>query len=93
MLCDRTDYKMCNFGKSPEFEGAMRVDIRRRFLVLFCYTLEIGFGGCNSGSKNGEHMTPVDYRLIGESSVKAIYELFFETQSYVQLMKDTMRKK
>jgi predicted deacylase len=26
-LCDRFDYKMCNFGKSPEFEGTMRVDI------------------------------------------------------------------
>lgn len=76
-------YDMCKFDKQSSYEGTMRVVFRRRFLILFAYTLEMSFGGCDFGLKGGNQFTPHDFRSIGESTLKTIEDLFFSSDSQI----------
>ena len=59
----------------------MRVVIRRRFLVLFAYTLEMSYGGCDFGPRRNTQFTPHDYRSIGEATAHAIADLLMSKAS------------
>lgn len=67
--------EMCSYLKQKQYEGTMRVVIRRRFLVLFAYTLEMSYGGCDFGPRRNTQFTPHDYRSIGEATAMAIGDL------------------
>ena len=67
--------EMCSFLKQKAYEGTMRVVVRRRFLVLFAYTLEMSYGGCDFGPKRNTQFTPHDYRSIGEATAQSIADL------------------
>ena len=67
--------EMCSFLKQKQYEGTMRVVLRRRFLILFAYTLEMSYGGCDFGPRRNTQFTPHDYRSVGEATAKAIYDL------------------
>jgi hypothetical protein len=56
----------------------MRVAIRRKFHVLFAYTLEMSYGGCNFGPEDGKQFTPDDFRDIGVATAKSIKELLID---------------
>jgi hypothetical protein len=68
--------EMCSFLKQECYEGTMRVTIRRRFLVLFAYTLEMSYGGSDFGPRHDTQFTPHDYRSIGEATVRVIGDMF-----------------
>ena len=73
--------EMCSFLKQKQYEGTMRVTLRRRFLILFAYTLEMSYGGCDFGPMRNMQFTPHDYRSIGEATAKAIADLLLEPTS------------
>jgi hypothetical protein len=73
--------EQCSYLKQRQYEGTMRVVIRRRFLVLFAYTLEMSFGGCDFGPRRNTQFTPHDYRSIGEATAKAIGDLLLARTS------------
>lgn len=73
--------EMCSFLKQKQYEGTMRVVIRRRFLVLFAYTLEMSYGGCDFGPNRNQQFTPHDYRSVGDATAKAIGDLFLSPSS------------
>ena len=73
--------EMCSFLKQKQYEGTMRVVIRRRFLVLFAYTLEMSYGGCDFGPRRNTQFTPHDYRGIGEATAMAIADLLLTPTS------------
>jgi hypothetical protein len=66
---------MCSFLKQKQYEGTMRVVLRRRFHILFAYTLEMSYGGSDFGPRRKTQFTPHDYRSIGEATVHAIHEM------------------
>lgn len=68
--------EMCSYQKQKAYEGTMRVVIRRKFHVLFAYTLELSYGGCDFGPYKDTQFTPNDYRSIGEATLKAIEDMF-----------------
>lgn len=80
--------EMCSFLKQKQYEGTMRVVIRRRFLVLFAYTLEMSYGGCDFGPKRNMQFSPADYRSIGEATARAIGDLLLNPDSFAA--KETM---
>ena len=67
--------EMCSFLKQKQYEGTMRVVLRRRFLILFAYTLEMSYGGCDFGPRRNTQFTPHDYSEIGQATAKAIGDL------------------
>lgn len=73
--------EMCSFLKQRQYEGTMRVVVRRRFLVLFAYTLEMSYGGCDFGPKRNTQFTPSEYRSIGEATAYAINDLLLNPTS------------
>ncbi|OHT08777.1 Clan MC, family M14, Zinc carboxypeptidase-like metallopeptidase [Tritrichomonas foetus] len=73
--------EMCSFLKQKQYEGTMRVVIRRRFLVLFAYTLEMSYGGCDFGPRRNSQFTPGDYRSVGEATAYAIGDLLLSPSS------------
>ena len=73
--------QMCSYLKQKQYEGTMRVVIRRRFLVLFAYTLEMSYGGCDFGPRRNSQFTPHDYRSIGEATANAIADLLLSKAS------------
>jgi hypothetical protein len=73
--------EMCSFLKQKQYEGTMRVVIRRKFLVLFAYTLEMSYGGCDFGPKRNTQFTPHDYRSVGEATALAISDLLLSRAS------------
>ena len=73
--------EMCSYLKQKQYEGTMRVVIRRRFLVLFAYTLEMSYGGCDFGPRRNTQFTPTDYRSIGEATAYAISDLLLSQSS------------
>ena len=73
--------EMCSFLKQEEYEGTMRVVIRRRFLPIFAYTLEMSYGGCDFGPRKNTQFIPNDYQIIGESVAKAISDLLLNPNS------------
>jgi hypothetical protein len=70
-----------SFLKQKQYEGTMRVVIRRRFLVLFAYTLEMSYGGCDFGPRRNTQFTPHDYRAVGEATAFAIADLLLSKSS------------
>lgn len=68
--------EMCSYLKQEDYEGTMRVVLRRKFLILFSYTLEMSFGGSDFGPRKGTQFTPHDFRSIGEATALSINELF-----------------
>ena len=68
-------HDMCSFLKQKQYEGTMRVVLRRRFHILFAYTLEMSYGGSDFGPRRRTQFTPHDYRSIGEATVHAINEM------------------
>lgn len=73
--------QMCSYLKQKQYEGTMRVVIRRRFLVLFAYTLEMSYGGCDFGPRRNTQFTPHDYRSIGDATAHAIADLLLNKAS------------
>lgn len=78
---DKFSNEMCSYLKQKCYEGTMRVVLRRRFLILFAYTLEMSYGGCNFGPYRNSQFTIHDYREIGDSVARAIHDLFEIPQS------------
>lgn len=74
--------EMCSYLKQKQYEGTMRVVIRRRFLILFAYTLEMSYGGCDFGPRRNSQFTPHDYRSIGEATAEAIGDLLLNHSSH-----------
>jgi hypothetical protein len=70
--------EMCSYLKQECYEGTMRVVIRRRFQILFAYTLEMSFGGCDFGSRHDTQFTPHDFRAIGDATAHVITEMFLQ---------------
>lgn len=68
-------HDMCSFLKQKQYEGTMRVVLRRRFHILFAYTLEMSYGGSDFGPRRKTQFTPHDYRAIGEATTHAIHEM------------------
>lgn len=73
--------EMCSFLKQKQYEGTMRVVLRRRFLILFAYTLEMSYGGCDFGPRRNTQFTIHDYREVGEATAKAIADLLLMPSS------------
>lgn len=73
--------EMCSFLKQKQYEGTMRVVVRRRFLVLFAYTLEMSYGGCDFGPRRNTQFTPTDYRSIGDATAHALCDLLLNPSS------------
>jgi hypothetical protein len=73
--------EQCSFLKQKQYEGTMRVVIRRRFLILFAYTLEMSYGGCVFGPRRNTQFTPHDYRSIGEATARSIGDLLMSRTS------------
>lgn len=69
--------EMCSFLKQPQYEGTMRVSIRRRFHILFAYTLEMSYGGSDFGPRHDTQFTPHDYRSVGDATARVLGEMFF----------------
>lgn len=68
-------HDMCSFLKQKQYEGTMRVVLRRRFHILFAYTLEMSYGGSDFGPRRKTQFTPHDYRAIGDATCHAIHEM------------------
>lgn len=60
---------------SREYPTTMRVALHHRYSIPFAYTLEMSFGGCNIGERNGTQLTEDSYREVGIATVDAISEL------------------
>jgi len=75
--CPIFSNELCSFLKQKQYEGTMRVVVRRRFQTLFAYTLEMSYGGCDFGPRKNTQITPDDFSDVGKAVVKSIYELFF----------------
>jgi hypothetical protein len=73
--CLSFSLRSCSYLKQKQYEGTMRVVIRRRFHVLFAYTLEMSFGGCNFGPDEGRQYTPDYFESVGVSVAHSIDEL------------------
>ena len=73
--------EMCSYLKQKQYEGTMRVTLRRRFLILFAYTLEMSYGGCDFGPRRNTQFTPHDYRSIGKATAHAIVDLLLQPTS------------
>ncbi|KAH0791288.1 Clan MC, family M14, Zinc carboxypeptidase-like metallopeptidase [Histomonas meleagridis] len=70
--------EMCSYLKQEAYEGTMRVVLRRKFLILFAYTLEMSFGGSDFGPRHDTQFTPHDFREIGVATAHALDEMFSE---------------
>ena len=68
----------CSFLKQKQYEGTMRVVIRRKFHVPFAYTLEMSFGGSDIGPLENEQYIPDDYASIGTATARAIDDLLID---------------
>ena len=73
--------EMCSYLKQPAYEGTMRVAIRRRFHIVFAYTLEMSYGGSDFGPRHDTQFTPHDYRAVGIATAQSIAEMFLEDTS------------
>ena len=73
--------EMCSYLKQPAYEGTMRVAIRRRFHIVFAYTLEMSYGGSDFGPRHDTQFTPHDYRAVGIATAQSIVEMFLEDTS------------
>jgi hypothetical protein len=73
--------EMCSYLKQECYEGTMRVVIRRKFQILFAYTLEMSFGGSDFGSRHDTQFTPHDYRAVGEATARVVAEMFLQPRT------------
>lgn len=70
--------EMCSYLKQELYETTMRVAIRRRFHIIFAYTLEMSYGGSDFGTRHDTQFTPHDYRSVGEATARCIYDMFMK---------------
>ncbi|OHS93991.1 Clan MC, family M14, Zinc carboxypeptidase-like metallopeptidase [Tritrichomonas foetus] len=70
--------EMCSYLKQELYEGTMRVVIRRRFHIIFAYTLEMSYGGSDFGTRHDTQFTPHDYRSVGEATARCIADMFLK---------------
>lgn len=68
--------EMCSYLKQDLYESTMRVVFRRRFHILFAYTLEMSYGGSDFGTRHDTQFTPHDYRSVGEATILSIVDMF-----------------
>jgi hypothetical protein len=73
--------EMCSYLKQECYEGTVRVVIRRMFHILFAYTLEMSYGGCDFGTRHDTQFTPHDYRSVGEAVAQVVAEIFLQPTS------------
>lgn len=76
------------------YSQTMRVALHHRYKIPFAYTLEMSYGGMDSGSRRGTQFSQGGYREIGQASVKALAEMLLDhvpidrvTRNYVPPVK------
>lgn len=60
------------------YAQTMRVALHHRYKIPFAYTLEMSYGGMDSGSRRGTQFSQGGYREIGQASVKALAEMLLD---------------